>query len=224
MVALGLLGRVIPWVGNQLGAVVAVVFLYVPVFFAWRRKEDLHTYGFHASPLSRGLAFGFGVPLVVFPVFAVGFVVFYDVVCAPDAPGYLSQLALPGMCPRYDGWSGIKFPSFDLAFLELAAVQLVVIALPEELFFRGFLHKLIEDRLPAKRKILGGQVGWALIISSALFALGHLTVNFDVRRLAVFFPGLVFGWMRSATGSILASTLAHAASNLFIHILERMFF
>jgi hypothetical protein len=29
--------------------------------------------------------------------------------------------------------------------------------------------------------------------------------------------------MRSATGSILAGTIAHAASNLFIHVLERMF-
>ena len=224
VLVLGLVGRGIPWVGANLGAVVAVVFLYVPVLFAWKRGEDLHSYGFHAEPAGRGLAIGCIVPLVVFPVFAVGFVIFYDLVCAADAPAYLAKLALPGMCPRYDGWAGVKFPRFDLAFAELALVQLVVIALPEELFFRGFIHKLLEDAMPAKRKFLGGQIGWALVLSSALFAAGHLAVGFDPRRLAVFFPGLLFGWMRSATGSILAGTIAHAASNLFIHVLERMFF
>ena len=36
----------------------------------------------------------------------------------------------------------------------------------------------------------------------------------DPRGLSVFFPGLLFGWMRSATGSILAGTICHALSNL----------
>jgi hypothetical protein len=171
----------------------------------------------------RGLAFGFGVPLIVFPLFAIGYVIFYDVVCSSAAPAWLAQLAMPGQCARWDGWGGIDVPRLDLGFAELALVQMIVIALPEEVFFRGFLHKLLEDALPPTRRLLGGGIGWALILSSLLFAIGHLAVDPDPRRLAVFFPGLVFGWMRSATGSILGSTIAHAASNLFIHILERMF-
>ncbi len=220
--ALAGLGRAVPFVARNLGALVAVVFLYLPVYFAWRRNEDLVAYGFRRDPLGKGLAIGLGVPLVVFPIFAVGFVFFYDIVCNPGQAGWLRQLAMPGQCARWRGWDGIKPPLIDFAFVKVAFVQVVVIALPEELFFRGFVHELLERAIPPKRRLWGGGVGWALILSSALFAVGHLA-QLDPRRLAVFFPGLLFGWMRSATGSILAGTIAHALSNLYIHILERMF-
>jgi membrane protease YdiL (CAAX protease family) len=221
--ALAALGRAVPFVDRNLGALVAVVFLYLPVYFAWRRGEDLVAYGFRATPVGRGLAFGLGVPLVLFPLFAAVFVLFYDVACDPEA-GWLRQLTPPGSCPGWDGWAGIHAPRFDFELLELAFVQLVVIALPEELFFRGFMHELFERAFPPRRRFLGGGLGWALILSSALFALGHLAAGLDPRRLSVFFPGLLFGWMRSATGSILAGTICHAASNLFIRLLEQMFF
>ncbi len=219
--ALAGLGSAVPFVGRNLGALVAVVFLYLPVWYAWRRKEELTDYGFRRDPLGKGLAIGFGVPLVVFPLFAVGFVFFYDQVCEPNS--WMRQLAIPGACARWRGWDGLKPPVIDLDFLELAFVQVVVIALPEELFFRGFIHRLLERAMPPRRRVWGGGVGMALVYSSALFAIGHLAAGFDPRRLAVFFPGLLFGWMRSATGSILAGTIAHALSNLYIHILERMF-
>jgi len=221
--ALAALGRAVPFVGRNLGALVAVVFLYLPVYYGWRRKEDLVDYGFRRDPVGKGLLIGFGVPLLIFPIFAFGFVYFYDVVCRAGQPLWMRQLAMPGTCPRFRGWSGIKAPAIDLDLLELAFVQVVVIALPEELFFRGFIHRLLEQAMPPKRRLWGGGIGWALVLSSALFAAGHLCAGLDPRRLAVFFPGLLFGWMRSATGSILAGTIAHAASNLYIHILERMF-
>ena len=221
--ALAGLGRAVPFVGRNLGALVAVVFLYLPVYFGWRRKEELADYGFTRAPLGKGLLVGFGIPLLIFPLFAVLFVWFYDLVCSPGQEAWLRQLAMPGSCPRFRGWDGLKAPAIDLDLLELAFVQVVVIALPEELFFRGFIHQLLERAIPPRRRLWGGGIGWALVLSSALFAAGHLAAGLDPRRLAVFFPGLLFGWMRSATGSILAGTIAHALSNLYIHILERMF-
>ena len=89
-------------------------------------------------------------------------------------------------------------------------MQLVVVALPEELFFRGCLHRLLEERFPPTRRWLGGGLGVALLLSSLAFALVHLPKNGDPRALATFFPGLLFGWMRSATGSIMPSVLVHA--------------
>jgi len=222
--ALAALGLVVPFVDRNLGALVAVVFLFIPVLYAGRRGEDLVAYGFHAAPVGRGLIVGLGAPVVLFPLFAAVFVLFYDVVCQPGQAAWLRQLAPPGTCPRWDGWGGMHGPRFDLDLLELAFVQVVVIALPEELFFRGFLHELCERAIPPRRRLLGGGIGWALVLSSALFAAGHLAAGFDPRRLSVFFPGLLFGWMRSATGSVLAGTIAHAASNLFIRLLEQMFF
>ena len=221
--ALAALARAVPILARNLGAVYAVVFLYVPVLFAWRRGEDLYGYGFRARPVGKGLALGLGMVVVVFPLFAAGFVLFYDVVCHPGQATWLRALAVPGVCPRWRGWSGMHGPLLDRAFLESAFIQVVVVALPEELFFRGFLHQLLERALPPRHRILGGGVGWALVMSSALFAVVHL-VRLDPRELAVFFPGLLFGWMRSATGSVLAGTIAHASSNLFIHVLAQMFF
>ena len=67
---------------------------------------------------------------------------------------------------------------------------------------------------------LGGGIGLALVLSAAAFALIHLPKDGDPRALATFFPGLLFGWMRSATGSIVASTVSHAGSNILIRILD----
>jgi len=222
--ALSQLGRLVPFVGENLGALVAVLFLYIPVFYAWRRGEDLVAYGFRAKPLVRGLGFGFGVPLVVFPLFAALFVGFYEVACRPGEAAWLADLARPGACARWDGWGGMHAPRFGGELLELTFIQVVVFALPEELFFRGFAHELCERAFPPRRRFLGGGLGWALILSSALFALAHLPADPHPRQLSVFFPGLAFGWMRSATGSILAGAIAHAAANLFLAVLERMFF
>ena len=221
--AMAALSYAVPFVSRNLGALVAVVFLYVPVFYAWRRHEDLVTYGFKAAPVGKGLVIGLGVPLLVFPLFLVAYVYFYDLVCDRGQAAWLRSLALPGRCLTWHGWSGMSAPLVDMELLELAFVQVVVIALPEELFFRGFLHHLLERALPPRRRVLGGGVGWALVLSSALFAVVHL-IKLDPRGLSVFFPGLLFGWMRSATGSIMAGVICHALSNLLIHVLDGMFF
>ncbi|RMH38597.1 MAG: CPBP family intramembrane metalloprotease [Deltaproteobacteria bacterium] len=224
VIALAQVARAVPWVAANLGALVALVFLAIPFRVAAVRRVDMADFGFTLDPIGRGIAFGAGFVAVVVPLFSLGFVAFYDAVCAPDAPGWLASLAMPGFCRSWHGWSGARIPSLGLGAVEAAFVQVVVVAIPEELFFRGFLHELCERRWPPRRRVLGGGVGLALIVSSALFAVGHLAVAFDPRRLAVFFPGLAFGWLRSATGSILAGVIAHTASNLLIDALTAVFF
>jgi membrane protease YdiL (CAAX protease family) len=39
-------------------------------------------------------------------------------------------------------------------------------------------------------------------------------------RLATFFPGLLFGWLRARTGGVVAPAVAHALSNLLLLFLE----
>ncbi len=226
---LGLIARGVGFVSANLGALVAIVFLYITVWVANRRGQDLESFGFRTKPRLRSLVIAFAYMAVVFPIFVIGFVIFYEHAC--DSASLLAPLAPPGFCFGFDGWDSAHWPAIGFMSdkltklsLEFVFVQVVVVALPEELFFRGMIHKLCEKALPPKRRILGGGIGWALVISSALFALGHLTVTFDPRRLAVFFPGLVFGWMRSATGSIFAGVVAHTASNVFILALQEVFF
>lgn len=207
----------LPLIGHVGSALVAVLFLYVPVVVAWRRTEQLDDYGFHAEPVRKGLVTAATAILLIFPIFSLGYFMFYEVACRSEL---LAHLVPRGMCSRYGGLSGLHAPALTWKLAEFCAVQLVVVALPEELFFRGFLLGLLEKRFPPKRRILGGGVGLALVISAAAFALIHLPKDGDPRALATFVPGLLFGWMRSATGSILASTVTHAGSNILIRFLD----
>lgn len=99
--------------------------------------------------------------------------------------------------------------------------QLIVIALPEEAFFRGYLQSALDRTLGHRVRVLGAEVGPALLLGSAIFALGHLATVPAPARLAVFFPSLVFGWLRARTGGIGAGILFHAACNILSEGLAR---
>ncbi len=101
------------------------------------------------------------------------------------------------------------------------ATQVVAIALPEEMFYRGYLQSALERRWPPRSSWFGGHVGLALVVTSAIFALGHLVTVPHPARLSVFFPSLLFGWLRARTGGIGASVLFHAACNLLALYLGR---
>lgn len=99
--------------------------------------------------------------------------------------------------------------------------QLVIIALPEEAFYRGYLQSRLDEALPGRVRILGASVGPALIVSSVIFALGHYATIREPARLAVFFPSLVFGWLRARTGGIGAGVAFHASCNVFSELLGK---
>ncbi|MBI4508933.1 MAG: CPBP family intramembrane metalloprotease [Deltaproteobacteria bacterium] len=216
------LSRSASLVGSHLHALVAAVFLLVPSWIARRAREDLGEYGFSLRPAWPSLLMAAWVSAIVFSLFLVGFVLFYQATCGGTSWG-LENLA-PGLCHRFVGWKGLAEPRAPMDFLDSAITQVVVVAVPEELFFRGYLLRRLEEAFPPRRRLLGGGIGIALATSALLFALGHVLVDGDFRRMAVFFPGLLFGWMRSATGSILAGSIVHAASNLYIEALHRTFF
>jgi membrane protease YdiL (CAAX protease family) len=213
-------------IGHVGSALVSVLFLYAPMIVLGRRKEDLFDYGFRADPIQRGLVLCGITMLVVFPLFVAGYFVFYEVACHSEL---LKHLVPRGMCGQYGGFDALHWPDWSWSLdtekqrvmtAGFVLVQMLVVALPEELFFRGFLLGLLEKRFPPKRRFLGGGIGLALVLSSAAFALIHIPKEGDPRNLATFFPGLVFGWMRSATGSIMASTITHGASNILVRALQ----
>lgn len=226
--------RVIPLVRQNLHACIAVIFLYAPVV-AGRltgRRFDFFDAGLRLDPL-RTNALVLAVAVVVtFPLFVVGFFGFYDVVCGAR-PGDHLYASLGRLCPG-PGWQGAaSAPGLALGlarlrlpphFALLAANQVLVIALPEEMFFRGYLLGRLEWRWPSHLRFLGAPVGWALLVSAALFAVGHFLVDFNAQRLAVFFPALVFGWMRARTGSLAAGTAFHAMCNLLADVLHTSYF
>jgi hypothetical protein len=144
----------------------------------------------------------------------------------PDGPAELTIEAIAGV-----SFLRVGPEEEDLPFqtergwgwlLSMLFVQLVLIALPEELFYRGYLQTSLQHLLKVRWKVFGGDVGPAVILTSALFALGHLIAIPSADRLAVFFPSLLFGWLRDRTGSIFWPVLLHALSNVLLEVLQHM--
>ncbi len=82
--------------------------------------------------------------------------------------------------------------------------QLVFVALPEETFFRGSLQPSLLPERPYA----------SIIITSVVFALAHLVSERNPLRLLVFFPSLVFGWLRLRSGSVVPGIVFHALCNI----------
>jgi membrane protease YdiL (CAAX protease family) len=118
----------------------------------------------------------------------------------------------------------VSWPVLHLgSTLNEIAGQLALIALPEEVFYRGYLQTRLDDAWPGRIRVLGAPVGISIVVTSAVFALGHVLTIHDPGRLAVFFPSLLFGWLRARTGGVGASIVFHAACNLFSATLLQTF-
>ena len=107
----------------------------------------------------------------------------------------------------------------SLGWIPLAIlVQVLLVALPEEFFYRGYLQGRL-NKVYRRRYTLGPfHTSVPILITSVLFALGHFVIGFEVQRLAVFFPSLAFGWLRDRSGGLGASIVFHAACNLMVEL------
>jgi membrane protease YdiL (CAAX protease family) len=163
-----------------------------------------------------GAAAALAVAAVVFPVFLAGFWAFSEVL--PSLPGWAARALTPYGAPAH--------PKFRLPdrLAVVVLVQVLVVALPEELFYRGWMQTRWARTAPGRGiNVLGARLGAGFLWTQALFAAGHLVV-LQPWRLGTFFPGLLFGWLRERTGSVAAPVVLHALSNLFLATLERSFY
>jgi len=145
----------------------------------------------------REIGYALLVALLVFPPFILGFYAWHG-------PDHAFVLTLPDDLPAY------------------VLTQLLVVGLPEEALFRGYAQSRLHEAFPERVRVLGAELSLrALVLQAALFALIHFAVEAEPARLAVFFPGLLFGWMRAARGGIGAAIVFHALCNLLGAILAR---
>jgi membrane protease YdiL (CAAX protease family) len=184
--------------GGALHSLVGVVFVLLPVLVLDRRGKPYARYGVRWGRPLGDAAWVLGAMAIAFTPIAI---------CGPYVWG-VAERAFAFVWP--DGYPGA------------ALAHLVVVAGPEELFFRGYLMGRLDDLFGARGRfrLLGAEVGPALFAQAALFALGHYVVDFAPQRLAVFFPALAFGWLRARRGTIVAPILFHAASNVFMDLLR----
>ncbi len=221
--ALGALQR-LPWAGDLVALGIAATFLGTAIAMA-RRDPDRARFGLSlgglldpidddarspgpfglydlARTLGAGLpsalretGFALAVAAVIFPPFVVAFWLWHG-------PSHSFVWRWPP-----------DFASFVLS-------QIVLVGLPEEALFRGYVQTRLGDHFFTRWRILGTEVvAGAWILQAVLFALVHLATGPDVQKLATFFPGLLFGWLRARRGGIGAGIVMHAASNVLAEVL-----
>ncbi len=201
---------------NGLAKLVATLgFLYLPQFATRQRGEDFREYGLTLRTWRADLKLFLIVGAIIFPLFIGGYVLF--TLALPQVPADVMKVFTPY----------VKAPHFAFRlpdrFGEWIIDQTFVVALPEEFFYRGYMQTRLRDAWPDGRVVWGVRLGKAFWVTAILFALGHLAI-FQVWRLAVFFPALLFGWLREKTGSVLAAAMIHACSNLLVQVLDASFF
>jgi membrane protease YdiL (CAAX protease family) len=192
---------------------VGFIFLAATWALVWRRDD--------ASVQRAGLAFGGLVLPGKLDVRAAA-------TDALRAIGWALAFGAVTFIPFFFGWRAWWGPEGSFALSprlgevtnELVG-QVVIIALPEEAFYRGYLQSRLDDVWPPRFTIAGGAIGPGILVASAIFALGHLATIHSPARLAVFFPALVFGWLRARTGGIGAPIAYHALCNVFSEALGR---
>lgn len=211
---------------GNLAGVAALLFVLLPDRSLRRRGEiwaehGLPWWGPGDRRTWRAWGRGAGVALatcaVLFPLFLAAFWGFAEVL--PRLPAWASGALAPY---RAAPAPALRLPE---AFPLLVAVQVLVVALPEELFYRGWMQGRWAASDPGRGvEVLGARLGAGFLRTQALFALGHLAAGPQPWRLGTFLPGLVFGWLRARTGDVAAPVLVHALSNLFLRILEASFY
>ena len=92
--------------------------------------------------------------------------------------------------------------------------QLLVVALPEEMFFRGYVLGRLRACFAPQHTLLGVPFGLAHVLSAGLFALIHLVLVPSPARLLVFFPALLFAWLAERSRGVFAPAAHHALANV----------
>lgn len=159
--------------------------------------------------------------MVVLGLFVLVYVLYFRSVCG-DGAELLGPLGR--RCSRWvgdvDRFALLAPPDFWQQVLG----QIVVVAIPEEVFYRGYLLGRLEQWRPAKRTLWGVPIGQALLLHAALFGLGHFLVDWNPLRLGVAIPALAFAFLRKKSGSIVASVIFHASANILMLLVDKSFF
>jgi membrane protease YdiL (CAAX protease family) len=208
MVAITALSRVLSPSSEATG--IAAAFLIPVWWWVWRNEDAVvraHGLGLGGLMLHdrRHALAGFGLSAIVFLSVTI-------VVLVPYALVYRWWRNVTGPIQWAYAWHGV---------LRDAPGQLLMVALPEEVFFRGYLQTALDRQFVTKVRIFGAEIGLGLLISSAIFAVGHVLTRPHPERLAVFVPSLLFGWMRARTSGVGAPIAFHAVCNLLSAALLR---
>lgn len=178
----------------------AMLLLYVPLWI--RRRHPQYVVFLEHTPRSilMALLTFLIASLLIFPPYMAGVYVWEKVV-------FGARVFDPAVWPGFNE----------------SITQLLLIALPEETFFRGYMHTRLQQIIKPRWHIFGVRLGWGWVLTAAIFALCHSLILVRWWHFSIFFPALIFGYLRERTGGLIAPILFHAFSNLFMQWVTRSF-
>lgn len=166
---------------------IPMILLFIYLDGSLDRTKELLRIG----SIKRGLSLGLGIPIVAMIVdniavfiYAIAFILFFG------EPSTVTEL--PG---------GTSWESSSLALVLTFISICVLTPISEELLFRGYILDSL-NRLHGK---------WpAIIISSMIFGLVHFD-PFTIGMATI--GGIIYGWIRIRTGSLIPGIVAHSMWN-----------
>jgi len=182
-----------------------VIFFGVPVFYDIVIKgKSAAVWGLHPRNIRKSVLLGSAISVLTFPVVYVVFKVVF---------GFSTQEFVQAGTVAYYFYSEFAYP-FNIIYYSVWTLS--VIALGEELFFRGFIHNKLEQRL---------SFAYAALTSSAIFTATHLMsitlfpLPMMVTYLALtFIFSLLLACTLHYTGNLIGCWFSHAISNILAGI------
>lgn len=184
----------LPWAAVQeyQSLIFAVTAVYLPLVVLWLRRRPVDFLERTMGAALHGVLVAALTALVIFPPYLL---------LAHGWQKLVAGEALAG--------GTLLWPSGTLV-----AAQVLLISFPEEFFFRGYLQTTLDRVFPTPWRVFGAKLGPGWLLTAALFALSHTIIYYQWWHFAIFFPGLLFGYLRARTNGLVAPTLFHALSNL----------
>lgn len=184
--------RRIPFFNENISLFTGIILIYAPVLLLMKTKEKLTFFEGSFRQVSKSLLW-FGIAaLIIFPPLEL-FNRYFQ--------AYVFHLHYVG--GNYQG------------LMQHALFQFLMVAIPEEFFYRGYLQAQFNKIWQKNYRFLGVPLGFGFIFTCFIFALSHSLITFQWWHFAIFFPALVFAWLREKTGAITAGALFHALSNIY---------
>jgi membrane protease YdiL (CAAX protease family) len=207
-------------------ALIPILFMWAPVWVLEHRGVDPDRYPLAIPAWAEREVWGEALRLsgLVIVAVAVPYVLVYHLWQTSLFPSILQQLCeadVPGTCAEARRAAGFA-PQWRLPAepWKLVGYHLFFVAIPEELFYRGYMQSRLDEVWAPRWRVFGATLGPGWLVTCVVFAAGHSLVVFQWWHFAIIVPSLVFGWMRARTGDVMAGAFFHAWCNVSVAFLD----
>ncbi|MBI5095418.1 MAG: CPBP family intramembrane metalloprotease [Candidatus Hydrogenedentes bacterium] len=112
-------------------------------------------------------------------------------------------------------------PPISGRFMQSVFYQIVMVAVAEELLFRGYVQGELNRAFPAAHRLFGCRITAGFWVTAILFWACHVSIHSGIGlwdAVYVAAAGLLFGILRERTQSLAAPALAHFGCNFYRYL------